>query len=127
MVTKARTDKEALAWAAGFIDGEGHFGYYSTLNRSRQSYRRQISLSVPQCDLEVLEKLVGTLGGKIYKRKSPKNPNHSQRWDFRVTGHERVQNTLCKLWPWLSSIKRAQAKRALLGWRAHGTMNRGDN
>lgn len=54
------------AWAAGFLDGEGHFGIHPNGHQNGKKYlRAQIAAKQKFCD-EPLEKLVDLFGGAIY-------------------------------------------------------------
>jgi hypothetical protein len=109
----AWTEREQLAWAAGFFDGEG-----STYADPRPR------LSVVQNDPEVLLKFaaaignIGALGGgdKVYGR--AKKPI----WHWRVTGWRDVQAVVAMLWPFLTSQKRKQATLVLVA--DHKRVNR---
>ncbi len=97
-------DREALAWAAGFFDGEG-----STYLDPRPR------LQVVQNDDEVLLRFAAAIGGlgklgggtKVYGR--AKKPIYTHR----VTGWRDVQAVVAMLWPFLSTQKREQAVRVL--------------
>jgi hypothetical protein len=103
-------DREELAWAAGFFDGEGCFCYTKS--------GRYVGVRVAQTALEPLERFRTALVnvGKIY---GPYQQKHRDRWSkkpqfaYQVTGHERVQAIAAMLWFKLGSAKRAQATRAL--------------
>ena len=96
-------NREELAWAAGFFDGEG-----STYLDPRPR------LSISQNDVVTLERFRDAVGlgtvhvqSAIYGR--AKKPVHQ----FRISGWRPVQAAVAMLWPWLSPIKKAQASRAL--------------
>lgn len=107
--------REELAWAAGFVDGEGHFGLHKTRGRPTDSRGYgSPELTVAQCDRQVLDRLqqalnLGVVGGPY----TPKKTNHNLVYLFYVHGFERVQAIICLLWPWLSPVKRKQVKRTL--------------
>jgi hypothetical protein len=100
-------DPYERAWAAGFFDGEG----CTHAQLSNGIYR--VHLSVAQNGTELLERFDRAVGlrGKIYADVSPVRKNVLHSW--RINGYEGVQQTLIVLWPWLGSIKREQASRAL--------------
>ena len=105
------------AWAAGFLDGEGHFE--CRIRETKPGHTiRQIRVTAPQCHPEVLERLQSIFGGTVYKRKPPINPNHSQRWDWKVSGYEGTKAIVDKLRPYLGSVKLAQAEEAISIWLA---------
>jgi len=59
--------KTDLAWAAGFIDGEGSF-FIGRTRQGRWSYFR-VQLKVTQCHEESLRKLQHMFGGYVYPEK----------------------------------------------------------
>lgn len=94
-----------LAWAAGFIDGEGTFYARAQQPSTRTSAHRQLSLAVTQVDRRPLDRLVALFGGRI------DGPyNGAYRWS--VTSHARVRAAIEALYPYLS-VKREQADEAL--------------
>lgn len=104
-------DREQLAWAAGFFDGEGCI----TLSHRGSRYMG-LSLSIGQKlvgpeliwgESESLVKFqeavqIGNIG-KIY----PDYRNGSSLYcQYRVSGYEQIQAIVAMLWPWLGEIKR---------------------
>lgn len=101
---------EDLAWAAGFIDGEGSFAFCPRANRPGGGY---VHLSAGQVDRAVLDKLHSILGvGKVYGPYQPRKQNHSPYHYWRVYNTDAVAAALLMLRPWLSAVKIAQAERA---------------
>jgi hypothetical protein len=104
------TGSEALAWAAGFFDGEGSTclggGTY-------------ILLTLPQNHLEPLHRFREAIGydAPIY---GPYTYSDGRRggYELRVAGLARVNAALDLLWPWLGTVKREQAERARQEWAA---------
>src|SRR5438067_5383028 len=102
-------DQELLAWAAGFFDGEG-----TTIARTdgRRPDYFQLDVSVPQNGRDaipfVLQKFQrAMLGvGAIYAE-----PDGLYKW--RAGGRIGAELTLALMWPWLGTVKRAQAAIAL--------------
>lgn len=107
--------REELAWAAGFLDGEGHFGLHITKSRPTDT-RTYASLEVTaaQCDRRPLERLqkilgLGTIGGP-YKKD---NLKWRASYLFYINGPEKFKKVRDVLWPWLCEIKRDQITKAL--------------
>ena len=103
-------DRELLAWAAGLFDGEG-----STIARAdarRPGYFR-LEVSVPQSGgddpPEVLTKFQRAMLGVGAVRPQPDGSMH--RWS--AGGRVPAELSLALMWPWLGSVKRAQALAAL--------------
>src|SRR5439155_17082956 len=105
---------EELAWAGGFFDGEGS----TCLDKHRTHAGYQVPvLYVPQSaetgiapELVRLQKAlgIGTISG-LRKSKPPWKPY--RRW--RVFSVEKVFLALHMLWPFIGSVKRAQARHAM--------------
>jgi len=105
---------EELAWAGGFFDGEGS----TCLDKHRTHAGYQVPvLYVPQSaetgiapELVRLQKAlgIGTISG-LRKSKPPWKPY--RRW--RVFSVEKVLLALHMLWPFIGSVKRAQARHAM--------------
>lgn len=101
-------NREELAWCAGFIDGEGSFMLANNMPL----------LSIPQSGdaapviLQRCAKALG-LGGKVELHNKKVRPTHLQAYRLRITGFERTQAAIVRLWPWLSDPKREQAVRVL--------------
>lgn len=114
-------NREELAWAAGFVDGEGYTGFH-ICQKSRPTDQRQygaISLTVSQCHKEPLERLQKALGvGKLWGPYKKKKENHRDSYSFSVTGFEKTQAAIAMLWTWLGPIKREQASNAIKGYTA---------
>jgi hypothetical protein len=92
-----------LAWAAGFLDGEGSFGVYRKAGR-----RNLIYLQASQCDRRVLDRLQQALGaGKVYGPYEGRRKGWRTYYYFRLTG-AKTHGAAEKIWPWLSEVKREQ-------------------
>lgn len=101
----AASDLE-LAWAAGLYDGEG----CTSIRASKYA-----KMSIGQVDREVLERFQAAVGtGKIYGPIKP-SKNRGQMWyQFCIDRQSDVKDAMSKIYPYLSSIKRAQANRVFL-------------
>jgi hypothetical protein len=103
-------DREELAWAAGFFDGEGCFSYTNA--------GRFPMIRIGQTEREPLDRFHTVVGelGKVYGPYNLQRPGRLSKkpqWAFQVTGHERVQAIAALLWFKLGSTKRAQAAGVL--------------
>lgn len=109
-------DREQLAWAAGFFDGEGHIGCVKTVGKVGGHVNRRLHINVCQTQEGPLERLQAVLGvGRIYGPYPNRDSNGGQRKPYRqfhIDGVEQVQHAIAALWPWLSRPKRNQAKTA---------------
>lgn len=108
-------NREELAWAAGFFDGEG-----CTRGPSGSS---RLRLTISQAgDTELLERFRRAVGvGAIYGPYQYRHQRLSKKpfCALTIASFETAQHAICCLWPWLGSIKRAQALTALRQWHAH--------
>jgi hypothetical protein len=107
-------DTHELAWAAGFVDGEGWMGF------SGHSPR----LSVTQVDRRVLDRLQAALLGLgrvagPYDKATEERPNIQPQWIYRAQSWHEVQAAIALMWKYLSPVKRAQARRTLLALREY--------
>ena len=108
LYTNARSDwpdREELAWAAGFFDGEGCFSY---TDRGRHGVA-----TIGQTDMRPLERLrQAVLVGKIYgpyDKKHPGRVSKRPQWNYRAHRREHVQAIAAMLWFKLGPVKRRQA------------------
>lgn len=101
-------NREELAWAAGFFDGEG-----CTVQRHiKGNVYPALSVSqVERAPLERFQRAVGGLGtiGKAYQYGRMKNS--IQHW--HVSSFTEVQAVIAMLWGFLCQPKRDQYKRVL--------------
>lgn len=91
----------AIAWAAGFFDGEGCFTLYN--NRT--------VATITQAHREVLDRFCTIVGvGKVH---GPYGPfGHRQPvYMWRATSRSDFDHVVQLLHPWLGSVKRADAHR----------------
>lgn len=99
-------NREELAWAAGFFDGEGCVSVIKATAGERLAV--QIS-STYQPALERFLKAVQI--GRIY---GPyERGTFKPQWAYRANGFRRCQAVIAMIWPFLSGEKRAQAADAL--------------
>lgn len=116
-----------FAWAAGFLDGEGHFGLPRSRARVGAPDWHRIRASATQNGLPghppyVLRKMKRLLGSKIEV--------HGEIDDFRwlVEGIRKVRSVFLRVRPWLGTVKQEQALAAIQGFttqkRLHGDARR---
>lgn len=103
--------REALAWLAGFWDGEG------CVSLDKRHATPLFSLTQAGDEGEALCRRVllasGIKGGVYPAPAQSRRRNWKPYYRVMVVGHQRVQALLAMCWPWLSDTKRAQAQRAL--------------
>ena len=98
-------DREELAWAAGFFDGEGCFSY-------TEKARYGVA-TITQADIRPLDRFktavrVGNVYGP-YDKKYPGRMSKQPQWIYRAHRREHVQAVAALLWFKLSPVKRQQA------------------
>ena len=123
-----RPNREELAWAAGFFDGEG------TTHVNSKAFERdgvikgpylQLYLSVEQVGEWCLFRFKHAVGGlgTIYPVKPWNGHQPKHRW--QVSSFEGSQAVLAMLWPFWTSVKRTQAAGCLQAMREyHQTLTR---
>jgi hypothetical protein len=105
-------DREELAWAAGFFDGEG--------NVSLHTQRKAAQLNISQCERSILDRFKNAVGGlgAVYGPYTRQLGDRSVTlWKYNCYGHERTQAIFALLSHRLGTTKRAQFERVLLGSR----------
>lgn len=112
-----QVDREQLAWAAGFFDGEGN----------TCCTKGGVRVQVWQCDREPLDRFHSIVGlGKMmgpytsHHRSFEQSDGLSRRgmYCYQIGGFERTQQLVATLWPWLTTIKRAQAAKHLAKFKS---------
>lgn len=95
-----------LAWAAGFVDGEGCIRTIDCTHKGRFTTQRwySITIDVSQVKREPLDKFVELFGGKVLCHRDEYGPAHV----WRAYG-SRALNTLEKILPYLV-VKKRQAE-----------------
>lgn len=102
-------NREELAWAAGFFDGEG--GFYAYPNaRKKPNQKLYPRIEIGQIDRAILQRFQRAVGLGLMRGPYQKHstPNQKPIWKFGVYHFEHVQAVGAMLWPWLSSRTRKQ-------------------
>ena len=107
-MNEIKINRESLAWAAGFFDGEGSVSF------TGDRLNRYPLITIQQNDPEVLYRFrdavafLGVVHGP-YSRRDGGNPFYN----YQVSSFEKVQAVIAMLWPFLSVIKKSQAHNIL--------------
>lgn len=115
-----RSRTTELAWVAGFFDGEGYVGAGGVPGR------RTIEISIAQASTSELPTtlsrvaLVMGVGSLRGPRMLPNPWSKLPQYVWCANAFEDVQFATALLWRWLGPVKRAQAREALLRYRALG-------
>ena len=105
----ALIDSHELAWAAGFVDGEGTFRARKNTYREKTYYYLQFC--VTQKHPELIERSQKVLGGCIYHYPE-RASGHSSESKLMANSRDAFE-IANRLWPWLGEQKKADFKRAL--------------
>ncbi len=114
-----------LAWAAGFLDGEGSVRIRRTWSKSTARKVYSVSLSAVQVEREPLERLVQLFGGTINPKQQirARRTNSMPYWSWMVTGFRAV-DALSGMLPDLTT-KRERAVLAIEFQRLTGPKRSG--
>lgn len=95
-----------LAWAAGFIDGEGCIAlcHHNQVIKGKSYESYPLRLSVSNTDLRCLERLKGMFGGSINRANRAARPHHKPCWSWYCQA-AKAENALIALLPYLFSKK----------------------
>lgn len=95
-----------LAWAAGFIDGEGCFSIKRRKTKPTPSFR------IVQVDPRPLQRLQAVIGGSLTGPTSP--PSHKGKPFYILCLYNKaLYPQVERLWPYMCEPKKEQWKRVL--------------
>jgi hypothetical protein len=110
-----------IAWAAGFLDGEGHFGA-----RFRSGGRTSlgVELTASQTHKAPIDKLVEIFGGAVHEV-SKKTTTGRTTWQWTIASGKRLREVLPLLIPYLTTKKQEaeillELSNTFLTSRSHG-------
>ena len=113
----SNNSRDDLAWAAGFIDGEGYFRFQPIKSKGKQRAYGCASLNVAQTAerKDVLERLQKALKGygTIYGPYRHKNGRQKPYYVFMVLKFTEFKDIVDTIYRWLSQHKQLQASVAL--------------
>src|SRR5881409_2724264 len=100
-----------VAWAAGFLDGEGHFGT-TTVNRNGCNTQQ---ITARQNEREPLDQMARLFGGRVayVSQRSNKLARAPGIWSWGVYGG-RARGLMLTLYPLLTARRKLQVETALL-------------
>jgi hypothetical protein len=106
-VATGEINREELAWAAGFFDGEGNIGAH----RANGKYWH-LRMHVSQTELEPLDRFrAAVLGlGSIHLRQRESKSHYGSKpiYEYRTNAFQEVQAVMAMIGPFLSGPKRRQ-------------------
>jgi len=95
-----------IAWAAGFLEGEGCF------------FAKDIGVFAAQVQREPLERLQKMLGGNIRPRPAPDNFPNGQPQNYWSIHGTRAAGAMMMLWSLMSPRRQGQIEEALAIWKS---------
>jgi len=113
-----KLDREKLAWAAGFFDGEGTVCFSQWQKTKRRMYGG-MHMDVAQAHPEVLHKFwnavgnIGKLYGPYHSKSKRQSPNRKPYWVWSANRFSRCQAVISLLWLWLGTQKKAKYRQTL--------------
>jgi hypothetical protein len=107
------TRREGFAWAAGFVDGEGHFRFRAQADKRRNNRRSgSTQMIVGQVERAHLETLQTCLMG-FGNIQGPYTPQNGQPCSqYTIAKFEHVQAAACMMWPFLGDYRKQQIVKA---------------
>jgi hypothetical protein len=103
-----------IEWTAGFLEGEGSFGFYRPVRKDRRWRVGSLAIQATQVQKSPLEKLQSLFGGSLIFVSRP----HPRKniWAWCIRGHQAagVSMTLYSL---MSTRRREQIRVALDAWK----------
>lgn len=105
---KAEAD---ISWAAGFFEGEGCF--YLVRRKPGQG-RNSASASLKQVNLEPLLRFQSVVGGRIHGPYAG-GENRQDIYQWQASGDRAVAGVVDMLWDGLSTKRRREACKVLVG------------
>ena len=100
-----------LAWAAGFLEGEGSFGNYGSP-----------TVTAAQVQREPLDRLFGLWGGAISKRKTLGFSNQPI-WVWKIWAH-RAAEVMMTLYVLMSPKRQREIEKSIARWKLSRLMKR---
>ncbi len=107
-----RSSAIELAWAAGFFDGEGCTTAVSLRRYPKISITQSGPLAKPPEVLDRFKRAVGEIG-HISGPELDDSGRHKPRWVYNLYGGTQVSAVIALLWPFLGTVKHAQADHIL--------------
>lgn len=107
-----------IAWAAGFLEGDGHFGYHKQgkFKRKDGSFGKKYGQPVvvaDQVNPEPLIKLASLFGGAFLgPYKTTRQPKY--RWEM---SSNKAAALMMTMWSFMSKVKQDQIEVALARWK----------
>lgn len=107
-----KINREELAWAAGFFDGEGYVG----IRDNKKDYTTRPTLKVSSTDRDMIERFQYAVGGIGCFRGPIPNGGLGKKpiYEWFTRKFEHVQAVIAMLYPFMCSRRKARMKECLL-------------
>lgn len=118
-VTSKNWTRETLAWAAGFLEGEGSFCFTCRKGKTRDYYLLSIQAGQHKRSVDVLYKLQSILGGTIsgpYKNSTDKKGQENMLM-WGIYKQIEVYAIIIALFPLLSSRRQTKCLELIEGFK----------
>jgi hypothetical protein len=99
-------NREELAWAAGFFDGEGNIRV-AIVKYKYKNYYKPV-LQIAQVEVENLYRF-----NKAIQYLGNITGPYGKQWKLVINNFECMQATIAMMWEWLGDVKREQAIQTL--------------
>lgn len=99
-----------IAWAAGFFEGEGTVGVYSTGNKGYPTWL--LTTTVSQVDGSPMKRFMDIVGIGRLRLLARRGPKWRPVWRWEADA-AKAADVLAMIYPYLSGVKREQARLAL--------------
>lgn len=93
--------EQDVAWLAGWLEGEGYFGYNSSL-----------FIRVKSIDLDTLEKAQALVGKGNIRVERRDNPKHSPTWEWGIFG-KNARRVMLMVYPYMCRRRKDRIRDAL--------------
>ena len=107
-----------VAWAAGLLEGDGHFG---TMNDGR-SLRVKLNLT----DYDVTRRFADTFGASVngpYDHEHKDGHVRKPYWRTDIVKRDLAMTIMGAVWPHPGKRRRIQVKNSILRWKNHPGRN----
>lgn len=108
--------RDEIAWAAGFLEGEGCFATNGAVPKGHLRVR------ATQKNREPLDRLWEMFGGRLNYKKNghKKDGTKTWLWDWQVNG-KRALDVMNHIYPWMSERRKGQIDAAILAAPVEGS------
>jgi len=114
------TSLSDIYWVAGYLEGEGYFGYGKA--NGHRSKSLTFKISVGSTDRDVVEKASRILSGIVRLHSNGNGIRNGyakkQVYDFTIHGSKAIQ-WMMTIYPLMSIRRKARIKETILAWKSY--------